>query len=163
VLVAWASIAFACGNISTLELSPATGLAGTVATVTGANWRNSETVVLHWNGADGTEVGRLTSDAKGAISGSFTVPREAIPGYYVVVATQRDEKGADAYGTPARGNFQVLPGPPPAPVPAALAVARRVEPHDGLPLVPVGAAVVLLAVAVAGLGRSASLRPRRSR
>ena len=43
------------------------------------------------------------------------------------------EKGADAYGTPARGNFQVLPGPPPAPVPAALAVARRVEPHDGLP------------------------------
>src|SRR5215212_1051049 len=106
--------AFACTNLATLNLSSTAGKAGDSVTVTGSSFRvnsanvaTSDPVVLHWNGTEGTELARVTPDKAGNISATFAIP-EGQPGYYVIVATQKDAKGVDAYGTPARASFQIL-------------------------------------------------------
>src|SRR5918993_638084 len=77
--------AFACTNLATLNLSSTAGKAGDSVTVTGSSFRV--------NSAN--------------MSATFAIP-EGQPGYYVIVATQKDAKGVDAYGTPARASFQIL-------------------------------------------------------
>ncbi len=106
--------AFACTNLATLNLSSSAGKAGDVVTVTGSSFRvnardvaASDPVVLHWNGVDGAVLAETKPDKAGNISATFTVP-EGQPGYYVIVATQRDARGVDAYGTPARASYQIL-------------------------------------------------------
>ncbi len=106
--------AFACTNLATLNLSSSAGQAGDTVTVTGSSFRvnardvaASDAVVLHWNGVDGAVLAETKPDKAGNISATFTVP-EGQPGYYVIVATQRDAKGVDAYGTPARASYQIL-------------------------------------------------------
>ena len=106
--------AFACTNLATLNLSSSAGNAGDTVTVTGSSFRvnardvaASDAVVLHWNGVDGATLAEVKPDKAGNISATFTVP-EGQPGYYVIVATQRDAKGVDAYGTPARASYQIL-------------------------------------------------------
>ena len=106
--------AFACTNLATLNLSSTAGKAGDSVTVTGSSFRvnsanvaASDPVVLRWNGTEGTELARVQPDKAGNISATFEIP-EGQPGYYVIVATQKDAKGVDAYGTPARASFQIL-------------------------------------------------------
>ena len=55
-------------------------------------------VQLRWNGVDGMVLAEATPDRAGNISATFTLP-EGMPGYYVLVATQKDAKGIDTYGT----------------------------------------------------------------
>lgn len=111
-----AATAFACTNLATLNLSKATGNPSDVVTVTGSSFavpRASDAsqaptpVVLHWNGATGPEMARAEPDSAGNFSATFAIPQGS-PGYYVVVAAQRDAKGVDKYGTPARASFQIL-------------------------------------------------------
>ena len=109
-----AAAAFACTNLATLNLSSSAGKAGDTVTVTGSSFRvnaqnvdSSFPVVLHWNGVDGATLAEVKPDRAGNISATFTVP-EGQPGYYVIVATQRDAKGVDQYGTPARASYQIL-------------------------------------------------------
>ena len=66
-------------------------------------------VILHWNGVDGATLAQVQPDKAGNISATFTVP-DGQPGYYVIVATQRDpsKNNADVYGTPARASYQIL-------------------------------------------------------
>jgi hypothetical protein len=106
--------AFACTNLATLNLSSSAGKAGDTVTVTGSSFRvnakdvaASDPVVLHWNGVDGATLAQVTPDKAGNVSATFSVP-EGQPGYYVIVATQKDAKGVDAYGTPARASYQIL-------------------------------------------------------
>ena len=105
--------AFACTNLATLNLSSTAGKAGDSITVTGSSFRvgsgstPTDPVVLHWNGTTGAELARVVPDKAGNISATFNIP-EGQPGYYVIVATQQDAKGVDAYGTPARASFQIL-------------------------------------------------------
>ncbi len=106
--------AFACTNLATLNLSSSAGKSGDTVTVTGSSFRvnardvaASDSVVLRWNGVDGAVLAETKPDKAGNISATFTVP-EGQPGYYVLVATQRDAKGVDAYGTPARASYQIL-------------------------------------------------------
>ena len=106
--------AFACTNLATLNLSNSAGKAGDQITVTGSSFRvnakdvaASDAVVLHWNGVDGAVLAETKPDKAGNISATFAVP-DGQPGYYVIVATQRDAKGVDAYGTPARASYQIL-------------------------------------------------------
>jgi hypothetical protein len=113
-LVIAGAAAFACTNLATLNLSNSAGKAGDNVTVTGSSFRvnakdaaASDPVVLHWNGVDGATLAEAKPDKAGNISATFTVP-EGQPGYYVIVATQRDAKGVDAYGTPARASYQIL-------------------------------------------------------
>src|SRR5919199_198525 len=106
--------AFACTNLATLNLSSSAGKSGDTVTVTGSSFRvnakdvaASDPVVLHWNGVDGAVLGQVTPDKAGNVSATFTVP-DGQPGYYVIVATQKDAKGVDAYGPPARASYQTL-------------------------------------------------------
>ena len=108
-----AAAAFACTNLATLNLSSSTGKVGDSVTVTGSSFNvaragaTQNPVVLRWNGADGRELATVVPDKAGNISATFTVP-EGQPGYYVIVATQKNAQGVDAYGTPARASFQIL-------------------------------------------------------
>jgi hypothetical protein len=113
-MVMFAGIAYACTNLATLNLSTASGNVGDNVTVTGSSFRTPRAatdavmpVALSWNGAGGPVLATATPDAAGNISASFTIP-EGQAGYYVVLATQLDAKGVDAYGTPARAAFQIL-------------------------------------------------------
>ncbi len=106
--------AMACTNLATLNLSSATGSVGDTITVTGSSFAVPRKagdavvpVVLKWNGADGGVLAEVTPDSAGNISASFTVP-EGQPGYYVIVATQKNAEGVDQYGTPARASYQIL-------------------------------------------------------
>ena len=106
--------AFACTNLATLNLSSSAGKAGDTVTVTGSSFRvnstnvaNSDAVVLKWNGVEGSTLAQVKPDKAGNISATFTVP-DGQPGYYVIVAVQRNAQGADVYGTPARASYQIL-------------------------------------------------------
>ena len=105
--------AFACTNLATLNLSSTAGKTGDQVTVTGSSFNAGSAttaaspVVLHWNGTEGTQLASVVPDKAGNISATFAIP-EGQPGYYVIVATQKDAKGVDAYGTPARASFQIL-------------------------------------------------------
>ena len=111
--VVFGMAAWACTNLATLNLSASAGKAGDAVTVTGSSFRVArgtavtDPVLLHWNGAEGPVLATVVPDKAGNISATFNVP-EGQPGYYVLVATQKDAKGVDAYGTPARASFQIL-------------------------------------------------------
>ena len=113
-LVLAGAAAFACTNLATLNLSSNAGKAGDTVTVTGSSFRVDRTdvtrslpVILHWNGVDGAVLAQVQPDKAGNISATFSVP-EGQPGYYVIVATQRNAQGVDQYGTPARASYQIL-------------------------------------------------------
>src|SRR5947208_10073528 len=104
--------AFACTNLATLNLSSSAGKAGDTVTVTGSSFNvnakdvaASFPVVMHWNGVDGATLAQVQPAKAGTISPTFPVPAGQ-PGYYVIVATQKDAKGGETYGTPARPGYQ---------------------------------------------------------
>jgi hypothetical protein len=144
--------AFACTNLATLNLSSTAGKAGDVVTVTGSSFSAARAdapaipVQLRWNGVDGKVLAEATPDKAGNISATFTVP-EGAPGYYVLVATQKDAKGVDAYGTPARASYQILgPNGQSVVTPPASGIAASV------PSAPSSAGIIALTVALGVLG-----------
>ena len=159
--------AFACTNLATLNLSTASGGVGDTVTVTGSSFRTPRAatdtvmpVVLNWNGADGPVLAETTPDAAGNISATFTVP-EGQPGYYVLVASQKDAEGVDAYGTPARASFQIL-GPNGESVvaqPGTQAAVPAEASSSGIIALTVGLGV--LGLALFGAGFTAFVRQAR--
>src|SRR5947199_3985101 len=145
--------AFACTNLATLNLSSSAGKAGDTVTVTGSSFNvNSKDVaasfpvILHWNGVDGATLAQVQPDKAGNVSATFTVP-DGQPGYYVIVATQRDAKGVDTYGTPARASYQILgPNGQSVVTPPAQTTASSV------PSEPSSAGIIALTVALGVLG-----------
>jgi hypothetical protein len=144
--------AFACTNLATLNLSSTAGKAGDVVTVTGSSFavgRGGEPtlpVQLRWNGVNGMVLAETTPDRAGNISATFTVP-EGAPGYYVLVATQKDAAGGDTYGTPARASYQIL-GPNGQSVVAQPGVASAAA----LPAEPSSSGIIALTVGLGVLG-----------
>ena len=146
--------AFACTNLATLNLSSTAGKAGDIVTVTGSSFAVGRgdaptlPVQLRWNGVNGTVLAETVPDRAGNISATFTVP-EGAPGYYVLVATQKDARGVDTYGTPARASYQILGAngqsvvTPPA---AASAAAVPSEPSS------TGIIALTVALGLVGLG-----------
>ncbi|HTJ76342.1 MAG TPA: hypothetical protein VL337_13370 [Acidimicrobiales bacterium] len=130
-LVMAAATAFACTNLAELNLSSSSGRAGTQLTVTGSAFAKAPKntpVDLHWNGVNGPVLATVTPDAAGAIGPlPLTIPADAAPGYYVVVATQTEiATGLNPWGLPTRAGFQVLgPGDTPAGVPAAVSTGAN--------------------------------------
>ncbi len=151
--------AFACTNLATLNLSSTAGKAGDVVTVTGSSFAVGRgdaatlPVQLRWNGVDGMVLAEATPDRAGNISATFTVP-DGMPGYYVLVATQKDARGIDTYGTPARASYQILgPNGQSVVTPAASAAAASVpsEPGStGIIALTVGLGVLGLALFATG-------------
>jgi len=138
--------AFACTNISTLNISDSSGRPGSTVVITGTSFGNSSPtgrrtstplpVRVRWNGTDGEMLAEVLPDSAGNISASVTIPPQAAPGHYVIFAVQQDADGYHMYGTPARIAYEVLtpdgrPAPPPA-VASAEPSARAGA--SGLPL-----------------------------
>lgn len=129
-------VAYACTSLATLNLSQATGPAGSNTTVTGSSFNPSTKpdadglftpVTLHWNSVTGPVLADgIAPDPTGAIGPvSVTIPSSATPGYYMIVATQEQIAGGsgEAFGTPARTVFQVTGTGAAAPVPAQIGTA----------------------------------------
>lgn len=116
-VVGTAAAAFACTNISTLNLSDSAGRPGESVLVTGASFGNSSPtgrrtttplpVRIRWNSVEGPTLAEVAPDGTGNISASITIP-EASPGRYVIFAVQQDADGYHMYGTPARIDYEVL-------------------------------------------------------
>ncbi|MGH9266670.1 MAG: hypothetical protein ACRD0D_00660 [Acidimicrobiales bacterium] len=166
----FAAVAFACTNLATLNLSSATGKVGDSIVLTGSsfsvnssNVANSTPVVVSWNGANGPVLATVTPDKGGNISAPFSIP-EGAPGYYVIVATQKNASGVDAYGTPARASFQILgpngalAAPGAAATPAALA-----SEGSGSGIIALTVGLGALGMALFGAGFVAFVRQVRRR
>ena len=161
--------AFACTNLATLNLSSTAGKAGDTVTVTGSSFAVGRgdaptfPVQLRWNGVDGMVLAETTPDRAGNISATFTVP-EGMPGYYVLVATQKNASGVDTYGTPARASYQILGAngqsvvTPPAG--AAAAAVPSAPSSSGIIALTVGLGV--LGLALFGAGFVAFVRQARA-
>lgn len=107
----WASTAFACTNLATMNLSSPSGTVGSSLTVTGSSFKYvaegaPQPVLFHWNALEGPVLGQAIPDPSGTVSATFAIP-EGPAGDYVIIARQLDEKGKDQYGTPARAAFRV--------------------------------------------------------
>lgn len=144
--------AFACTNLATLNLSSNTGKPGDSVTITGSAFRVASAtsqpgdVVLRWNGIEGAELARITPDKVGNISATFAIP-DSQPGNYVLMAVQRDAKGTDAGGTPARASFQILGGSgQPVPTPAVSSAGSTVASS------PSSSGIIALTVGLGALG-----------
>jgi hypothetical protein len=117
IVVGSAAGAFACTNISTLNISDSSGRPGDRVLVTGTSFGNSSPtgrrtatplpVRVRWNAVEGPTLAELAPDAAGNISASITIP-DAGPGRYVIFAVQQDADGYHMYGTPARIAFEIL-------------------------------------------------------
>jgi hypothetical protein len=116
-LTALGVAAYACTNLSTINLSTGAARPGDTITVTGTSFggggcgcrpRGVTPVQIRWNGRAGPVLAEAGADAAGSISGTFTVP-DVKPGLYTIAATQRDlELDMDYYGTPALASIEVL-------------------------------------------------------
>lgn len=156
--------AWACTNLATLNLSEASGPAGSEIDISGSSFRTAErggqAVELHWNGVDGPVLASATPDATGNIVASLQVPADATPGYYVIVATQNsvdDETGevSAAYGTPARASFlvgDVSPADIPQPASAGETVVAADTTSTGLLALTALLALAGIGLFAAGLG-----------
>jgi hypothetical protein len=107
-----ASAAFACTNLAALNLSSSSGQAGSQVTVTGSAFGRvpkNTPVDLHWNGLAGPILATVTPDAAGAINPTtLTIPADARPGFYTIVATQTEvATGLNPWGLPTRAGFTV--------------------------------------------------------
>lgn len=117
VLAGLASTAYACTNLSTINLSTGSARPGDSITATGTSFggggcgcrpRGVSPVEIHWNGRSGPVLAEAQADTAGSISVTFSVP-DAKPGLYSIVAVQRDlELNMDYYGTPALASIEVL-------------------------------------------------------
>ncbi len=162
-LVVTAAGAFACTNISTLNISDSSGRPGIMVLITGTSFGNSSPagrrtttplpVRIRWNGTEGEPVAEVLPDAAGNISASITIPPQAAPGHYVIFAVQQDADGYHMYGTPGRIAYEVLtpdgrPAPPRAVASSEPSVAQAGA--SGLPLALVVLGAVGGALFVAG-------------
>src|SRR2546428_491473 len=88
-------------RIATISLSPTSGPAGTILTVTGKNFAsNSAVTILYDNNTITTEPTTITTDSTGSFTGSITVPTSSGAGTHTVKAT-------DASNHPASAQFTV--------------------------------------------------------
>jgi hypothetical protein len=168
VLVVWASTAWACTSLASLNLSTSTGQPGSSVNFNGSSFSPDggvgPDVVLHWNGIAGPVLATIKPDATGSISGTVTIP-QADPGQYVIVATQSDGKGGQSFGTPARAGFLIpSPGGSAAVVPNApgLGSVPATSSSSG-GLIALTIALGVAGVALFGAGAGAFARQARRR
>ena len=136
-----ASIAYACGALASLSVSPASGDVGTTVHGSGKGFSNAhgsspstEPVYVRLGSRTGAILWEGRPDSAGDISFAFTVPNVA-PGSYTILATQNNADGTPAAGTPARATFQVT-GPVAAPVAATPAIPEDPAPAPATAAAP---------------------------
>lgn len=171
-------VAYACTSLASLNLSQASGAAGSQLTVTGSSFNPSvkpdadglfTPVTLHWNSVTGPVLADgIAPDPTGAIGPvTVTVPASATPGYYMVVATQQQIQGGtgEAYGTPARTVFQVTgsaAAPAPAPAQGSALIAAPASPTSiGAGLIALLAILGIAGVTLLAVGSASFLGASR--
>ncbi len=107
-LVAVAAVAWACIPVATLEASPTEVKPGQQVTVTGAQYGEKSPVVIRFNALDGPVLASLTPAKDGLVNGTVTIPADARPGNYVLVATQEAVRGETTWGVPSRALVRVV-------------------------------------------------------
>lgn len=157
---------WACASLAAVDVIPGVVRPGQEVAWKGNFFIKDEPVRLLWNALDGPLLSTATPPSADNglhgnwrfVEGTFTVPADAKPGSYVVIATQNAVKGSATWGVPARGLVQVSDGSPvlgppvgnPAPPrPADLVRGEALETGTFL-LVAAGAAGV--ALLLAGIG-----------
>lgn len=82
-----ASVAWACTfQPHIVGMTSESGLPGSAVTVSGVAAASQSRVELHWNGAAGPLLGAASPDASGAYSIGVTIPANATPDVYYIVA-----------------------------------------------------------------------------
>lgn len=151
-VVMMAAAAWACVPVATLQVSSTEAAPGDTLTVTG-RFYNENAVTLHWNDLQGPELATITPDNR-LIEGSFTVPSNAEPGNYVIVANQERAPGATTWGIPSRALVTVVgeAGAPAVgePLGSAATASDRIPGLTQTPSVGAGE-FALVALGVAGL------------
>ena len=103
------AVAFACITPATVNLSTAEGRPGDLVTITGKSFGvapAATNVEIRWVAPNGRLLAEAVPTADGTFSASFNVP-DGPPGFYAIVAVQRDASGVDWPGTPGRALFEV--------------------------------------------------------
>ncbi len=149
VFLTGAAAAWACTNLSTLNLSQSQGQAGESVDLTGSSFATAESggkaVQLRFDGENGALLAKAMPDKAGSIAADVKIPASAQPGYHVILATQSTKEGP-AFGTPARTSFLV--GSAPATVQASPSAATAAVADDGT---STGATILTVALGVLGL------------
>ncbi len=125
-LVGAASVAWACTAFARVNLSVASGAAGTSILVTGDNAAPNGQVALRWDSRTAPQVATAVTDADGRFSATVQAP-EGVGGVHVLLAT-------DSKGQIARGAFELTGAPAPAGEPGFRTGAAPVQPTDWLRL-----------------------------
>ena len=168
-MMALASAAFACTNLAALNLSSSSGPAGSSITVTGSAFSKppkNTPVDLHWNGVNGPILATVTPDAAGAINPTnITIPADAQPGFYTIVATQTEvATGLNPWGIPTRAGFSVEgPGATAAPAPQAVPPAATSDSGVSGGFIALSVALGLGGLVLFGLGAATFLSTYRRR
>lgn len=109
-----------CASLAAVDVTPQVVRPGQEVAWKGNFFIKDEPVQLLWNALDGPLLSTATPPSADNglhgnwrfVDGTFTVPADARPGTYVVIATQKAVKGSATWGVPARGLVQVSDGSP---------------------------------------------------
>jgi hypothetical protein len=115
-----ASSGWACASLATVEAMPNVVRPGQEVPWRGTFFIKDEPVELRWNALDGPLLSTATPPGPDNglhgnwrfVDGTFTVPADARPGTYILIATQKAVKGSQTWGVPARGLIHVSDGSP---------------------------------------------------
>lgn len=122
VLLVGAMTAWACTNLATLNLSKSAVQPGETIRLTGSSFKSpaqgGQPVQVHWGTIDGPVLVEAVPGETGSMAASLTVPADASPGHYALVATQLaadpghglsagENEFAPVFGTPARAAVMV--------------------------------------------------------
>jgi hypothetical protein len=166
LVLAAAMGAMACTNLATLNLGTSYAQPGSTVEVTGSSFAEvgdgTQAVELRWNATEGTLLAEVEPDSAGTLSTEITVPEDAEPGHYVVVATQLaaepghglesgEQTFSPVFGTPARASLVVGdPAPPQAIEPGAEPGATPADTGSGL--LALSALLIVAALGLFGAG-----------
>ena len=150
LMLAVASIAYACVPHGDLVLTPQSGPAGSSVTAAGSGFPSGEPVAIHW----GSTTGPVLKTVQGpGFTTQVTIPANAQPGVHTLVAATTDEHASHSQapasftvtGTPAPG-----PGPGPGTGTGPLPGPVPVKPSN--PLVSTSPGAVLGGKTINGTG-----------
>lgn len=148
----FAAVAWACIPVATLDVTPQQVRPGQEVTVSGVFYGKKSPVVMHFNALDGPVLAEITPNKDGVINGKLTIPIDAEPGNYVLVATQEAVRGETTWGVPSRGLVTVI-NDGGAPVVGALEAPPVARPAGLVTGESVGLGeLVLVGLGVAGVG-----------
>lgn len=159
-LIALAGVAWACTPLPRLvTITPLAAAPGSAVEVRGQAVSADAAVQLRWNAVRGPQLAAAAANANGDFTARFTVPAQAAPGVYTIVAVTEDEGLA-------RAAFQVVGAPgqaPSAPVWQPTLATAQVDPASatdpsfallaGAGLLTFGTAALFAGAAVAVVGR----------